>query len=203
MLFRSGFETKVGTDIKQHIGALSLSMIKTLRDHMAKAKELEKDAKASIKALNRFQTYTSYERVLYGDIYVTPLPVSHSAIDAHMFLIECDGKVLLHTGDFRDHGYHGKELLKQVCDSLKQKIDVLITEGTMIGRDDKRMINESELQYQAVELLKSNKYVFVLCSSMDADRLTSFILAAQRQNKNRRIIADGYQVNQIRKIKNT
>ena len=196
-----GFEAKVGDKVTQHIGALSLQMIKNLREHMQYADSLREDAEASLAALNKFQVYTSNQRERYGDIYITPLPISHSAIDAYMFLIECDGKVVLHTGDFRDHGYHGEELLQQVSHSLKQPIDVLITEGTMLQRGDKRVMKESELQDEAAELLKTSKYVFVLCSSMDADRLTSFILAAQRQNKNRRIVADSYQTKQVITIK--
>ena len=198
-----GFEAKVGDKVTQHIGALSLQMINNLREHMLYADSLHEDAEASLIALNKFQVYTSNRREQYNDIYITPLPISHSAIDAHMFLIECDGKVVLHTGDFRDHGYHGEELLQQVGQSLKQPIDVLITEGTMLQRDDNRVMKESELQDEAVELLKTSKYVFVLCSSMDADRLTSFILAAQRQNKNRRIVADSYQTKQVITIKNS
>ena len=196
-----GFEAKVSTKTIQHIGALSLSMVRNLRSHMTKAKDLCKEAQASLAALNRFQAYISYKRVQYGDIFVTPLPVSHSAIDAHMFLIECDGKIVLHTGDFRDHGYRGEELLQRINDLLKLRVDVLIIEGTMLARADKRMINEVELQDQAIDLLNRSKYVFVLCSSMDADRLTSFSMAAQRQNKKRRIIADRYQVQQIIAIK--
>lgn len=42
--------------------------------------------------------------------FVTPYFVSHSAFDAYMFLIECEGKKILHTGDFRRHGYIGKGL---------------------------------------------------------------------------------------------
>ena len=44
-----------------------------------------------------------------GDITVTPYSVDHSAYEAFMFLIETKDKTILHTGDFRDHGYRGKK----------------------------------------------------------------------------------------------
>ena len=42
---------------------------------------------------------------------VTPFTVNHSAGDAYMLLIKVDGKTILHTGDFRDHGYYGEKIV--------------------------------------------------------------------------------------------
>ena len=39
-----------------------------------------------------------------GDMTLTPIRVNHSAFDSYMFLIEAEGKRVLHTGDFRTHG---------------------------------------------------------------------------------------------------
>jgi len=39
-----------------------------------------------------------------GKIQVTPIMTDHSAMDAYMFLVEVEGKKILFTGDFRDHG---------------------------------------------------------------------------------------------------
>lgn len=109
-----GFESKVPDSVQQHLGSLSLKMLRVLRKHMSYAPSLRDEAYKSLLALERFNKYKSYKREIYGGIAITPLPVSHSAIDAHMFFIECDGKTVLHTGDFRDHGYNGKELLQNV-----------------------------------------------------------------------------------------
>ena len=46
----------------------------------------------------------------FGDIRVTPFVVDHSALDAYMFLIEIDGKKILFTGDFREHGITGEKI---------------------------------------------------------------------------------------------
>ena len=45
------------------------------------------------------------EPVIVKDIKVTPLLVDHSAYNAYMLLIEAEGKKILHTGDFRNHGF--------------------------------------------------------------------------------------------------
>jgi len=195
-----GFEAKVPKEVKQHIGELSLKMVTTLKSHMTFADGLRKNAEASLEALSRFEPYKPKVTETYGDIQITPYPISHSAIDAYMFVIECDDVRILHTGDFRDHGYRAKVLLNDVENDVG-KIHVLITEGTMLSRNDKRLITEENLQEEAYKLFSEHKYAFVLCSSMDADRLLSFFLASQRVDKERRFLSDRYQVEQIQNIK--
>lgn len=61
-----------------------------------------------VKIIEDISTYTAAHRIDVGGkrkIFVTPYWVSHSAFDSYMFKIECEGKTLLHTGDFRSHGY--------------------------------------------------------------------------------------------------
>ena len=196
-----GFESKVPDKIQQHIGSLSLKMIRNLREHMTYADSLKEEAYKSLSALERFDEYESNKRKVYGDIAITPLPVSHSAIDAHMFFIECDGKTILHTGDFRDNGYNGKEMFEEIKSYISQSIDILITEGTLLSRNNPKMITEYQLKEKAEQLLNKYKYAFVLCSSMDADRLCSFFKASHDRDTKRRIIADSYQVKQIITVK--
>ena len=148
---------------------------------------------AAFQAVWKFKEYDLNSPVEIGDIKITPQEVSHSAANACMFVIECDGKKVLHTGDFRDHGYLGKYLygtLRRFV--VKRKIDVLITEGTLISREDERMMSENELQDKAYELMSRYKYAFVLCSSTDIDRLASFCQATAR-HQGRLFITDGYQ----------
>lgn len=42
------------------------------------------------------------------DLVIKPILVDHSAYNSFMFLIEADGKRVLYTGDYRNHGYKGK-----------------------------------------------------------------------------------------------
>lgn len=158
-----GFETKVaGKGIPQYIGTVSKEMTLVLKDSILfRAKgERKVVAQAEYDAMNSFKTYEAdvkvpvYDKDGNIDIQVTPYYVSHSAADAYMFLIECDKKKVLHTGDFRDHGYRGNALIPMVGYYIaRKKIDVLITEGTMLSRDDTRLKSEEELQEQAISIM--------------------------------------------------
>ena len=123
---------------------------------------------------------------------VTPYFVSHSAYDAYMFLIEAEGKRILHTGDFRGHGYLSKGLILTIQKYIGQ-VDVLIVEGTMLARKDETILTESVLSQKAAELIKEHKYVFVHCSSMDMERLASFKNATRSMFPKRPLLADEYQ----------
>ena len=177
--------------ICQYLGRLArLVKLKFYAHMMSTDKE---KYEAAFNAVRDFEEYYAKKTVCAGDIKITPYYVSHSAADACMFVIECDGKKVLHTGDFRDHGYLGKYLYGTLGRFVvKRKIDVLITEGTMLSRNDERMMSEKELQDKAYELMSRYKYAFVLCSSTDIDRLASFCQATTR-HRGRLFIADGYQ----------
>lgn len=195
--------------VTQHIGALSLKMVKTLKRHMTKAEALKVSANNSLEALERFKTYTATVTETVGDIRITPYFVSHSAIDAHMFLIECDGITVLHTGDFRDHGYMGGGLMKNLKVNVVPKhVDVIITEGTMLARKDEKVLSEWDIQNETKSLMSQYKNAFVLCSSTDVDRFVSMFQATKHQ-RNRRdsdyprwFVTDAYQGDQILNIKN-
>ena len=204
-----GFEAHVAEKgIPQYIGALSKELLIQLRENllynMERRKKWVKQEKinamqASIDALNGFITFEPNKQVKIGDITITPYYVSHSAADSYMFLVECDGHTILHTGDFRDHGYRGKGLLPTIRTYIAHcKVDVLITKGTMLGRDDSRMISEETLCQQATELMQKYKYVFVMCTTQDADRILSIHNATKAQD--RRMLVDGYQWTVLKKF---
>ena len=115
--------------------------------------------------------------ILVGDIKVTPFFVSHSTYDASMLLIEADGKTILHTGDYRGHGYLSKGLFPTLEKYVGQ-VDYLITEGTMLGRKD-ICATEHEVSERMCHAMKAFKYVFVLASSTDIERLASINSAAK------------------------
>lgn len=198
-----GFESQVDAqNIPQYVGVLAKDLLVTHREHMMHVKDvrMKKDAEESLAAILNFETYLPNEtkEICNGDIKVTPFFVSHSAADAYMLLIECDDKVVLHTGDYRSHGLRGGALLDMIKKYIvsKWQVDILITEGTMLGRDDKRMISESEIEQMATKWIEKYRNIFVLCSSMDADRLSSFFRANRNNGKHRPFIVDYYQ-NQV------
>ena len=141
---------------------------------------------------SKMHTFHENQTLRFGDIIVTPYFVSHSAYDAYMFLIEAEGKRILHTGDFRGHGYLSKGLLPTIQKYIGQ-VDVLIIEGTMLARKDETILTERALSQKAAELMKEHKYVFVHCSSTDMERLASFKNATRNMFPQRPLLADDYQ----------
>ena len=90
--------------IPQYMGRLAIDIMQHLNSHMRHAEALRNQAEANLEALKDFREIVRNHKTVIGDINITPYNVSHSAPDSYMFLIECDGKKILHTGDFRDHG---------------------------------------------------------------------------------------------------
>ena len=99
------------------------------------------------------KTFIPGECFQIGDMFITPFSIDHSACDSYMFLIEADGKRILHTGDFRLHGFRGKAIPK-ILDKLIGKVDALIIEGTTLSRTDETPVTELELQKRAKEYIE-------------------------------------------------
>ena len=121
------------------------------------------------------------EVITIGDIKVTPFFNCHSIYNSHMFLIEADGKRIWHTGDYRVHGYLGKGLFPTLK-KYATDIDVLITEGTMLKHDE-QCIHECLVSQKMASVMNAFKYVFVLASATDIERLASIKNAAKEAKK--------------------
>ena len=160
-----------------HIGMLSL-ILPNVPLFMGKAAKdiylsLQKRInRGLVPAIETIKTFQAGDKIQIEDITVTTFLVDHSAYDAYMFLIESGGKRILHTGDFRTHGFRGKSVVPMIKKHVGQ-VDVLITEGTTLSRDESRTITEHDLQSQAKDLISSYKYTFVICASTNIDRIAS------------------------------
>lgn len=182
----------VPDSVDQYIGAVAKQVIQCKYEVLGKLPEMTGVDTLAVAKLKSFKTFQAKQKIQIGDITVTPYFVSHSAYDSYMFLIEGDGKRVLHTGDFREHGFLSKGLMKMLdAFIVKKGVDVLITEGTMLSRLDERVMSEDELSRRASELMKGKKYVFALCSSTDIDRLAGFHKAAA--DNGRSFLCDSYQ----------
>lgn len=173
-----GLRKYVPSSILQYIGSGAKKVLACQLEALKKFDELEK--------LESFKTYEVGKKIDAGGkglIFVTPYTVSHSAFDSYMLKIECEGKVILHTGDFRKHGYLGKGLLLTLERYVKQ-VDLIITEGTMLGRRSENVITENDIQRNVSNYLRTHKYVFALCSSTDIDRLAGFKEACIKNGRN-------------------
>ena len=184
-----------------HVGRLN--EIKTdIPIYMGKtAKELFKNYAVRIKSdiakkIDEIHTFSPLEKITVGDITVTPLMIDHSAFDAYMFIVEADGRRVLHTGDFRMHGFRGGKTLPMLK-KYAESIDCIICETTNLSREDVKLITERDLQNEARQILKENKYVFVLCSSTNIDRIGAFYHA---NPKGKLFICDKYQKKQLETV---
>ena len=130
----------------------------------------------------------------YGDINFTALRVDHSVYDSYMLKFVVDGKVIIHTGDFRDHGRLGKDLIDNLdrFNLTEDGVDILITEGTMMSRATEKVMTEDELQQKVEALYKDKKYIFLLCSSTNIDSLASFYWATVKKYNKRAVYCNRY-----------
>ena len=181
-------ENKRGTSIKLYMGAASrrilLNIYDTLSDNQQASEEERQDyqiMQAILQDEKRCLTFEKDKPFSIGDFTITPIRVDHSAYDAYMFVIEAEGKCIVHTGDYRTHGRLGKDFYEKLEKKMAGKnVDVLLTEGTMMGRLGEKVRTEEEMQQEALELLKKpeNKYAFLVCSSTNVESLASFHNAA-------------------------
>jgi ribonuclease J len=119
-----------------------------------------------------------------GDIQVTPFAVDHSAYGGVAFLIEGEGKTVLYSGDIRLHG-RKTGMAKTLLAALKDKtVDLLLIEGTLLGGDRTKGLNEYELEREITDRIGASKgLVLASFSPQHVDRLVCFIRAAQRTNR--------------------
>lgn len=179
-------------EIPIYLGAISKQIYTVVQQILKR-----KTGKGNPNRINTFKEYTPGKPLVFGDIKVTPYTIDHSAFDAYMLLIEAEGKRVLHTGDFRMHGAHGRKM-SQVFETYAHDIDVLITEGTMISRSAETIVTEHELGKAANKLLHDNKNVFVLCSSTNIDTIAQFYHASIANNKPFIICEDDFQAEILR-----
>ena len=179
--------------IDQYIGPLAHEIIMTKYRHMSNAAELKENCLKCLKKLELFKEYRKGRPITIDDITVTPFQVSHSSVDSYMLEIKCDGKTILHTGDFRGHGYMGNGIYK-VIDKfhIAGNVDILITEGTNVDNNAKSILPEYVLKKEFKEIFRQYKNTFIICSSTDADRLES-IYSANKGSMRRPFIVDTYQ----------
>ena len=134
-------------------------------------------------------TFRGGEAFSIGDIRIRPLVIDHSAIDSYMFVVEAGGKRILYTGDFRMHGLR-QHVLEKLVKTYIGEVDVLITEGTSLSRDANDPIAEVAVLDDISSYIQDGKYVFVMCSSTNIDRIMGIW---QNMPTDKVLICDAYQ----------
>ncbi len=184
-----------------YVGKTALEIfncLETRLTHIPDPDEAEKH-KRIVKRIKTINTFEPLQKITIGKITVTPLFVDHSAFDAYMFVIEADNKRILHTGDFRGHGFRSKGLIPTLK-AYAQNIDYIISEGTNIQRSKDKIKTEHELQRGFESYFRKYKYNFVLVSSTNIDRIFALYHASKKAN--RCFVCDNYQTKIFKIVSN-
>ncbi len=122
---------------------------------------------------------------------ILPLRVDHSAYGALAFLIEAEGRRVLYTGDLRAHGQKPGMLRALKHAAARGPLDLLITEGTLLGSGRSAGRSEAELADFAAETMRRARgLVLASFSAQHLDRFVTFYKAARRAG--RVLVADNY-----------
>lgn len=194
-----GLFSYVPNSVHQYIGEGGKEILLAKYGLLRKIPNLSSEAlltiNGKIRKLNSFKTWqrtkphANPQYFMVGNIRITPFFTCHSSYDSYMFLIEADGKRIWHTGDYRKHGYLGKGLIPTL-EKYAKGIDVLITEGTMLNCEED-CIHERIVSHKMACVMEAFKYVFVLASATDIERLASIKEAAKTSHKDL-YICSGY-----------
>ena len=148
----------------------------------------------------KVETFEARKPFTLGAFTVTPYLTDHSAYDAYAFLIEADGKKLLYSGDFRAHG-RKKNLFKANIRKLPKKVDLLLMEGSCLGREENHFKTEEELEDDFLNEFRRTKGLIVVQSStQNIDRIVTVYRACARMG--RVLVLSGYGACLMMKLKN-
>jgi len=144
-----------------------------------------------------FRHYESFEPFQVGPFTITPFLTDHSAFDAHMFLVEVGGKRIFYSGDFRRTGRKAS-LVHRLMDAPPPDIDVILLEGTALGRAD-GYPTEQDLEARFVDLFQRTEgRVFVTWSAQNVDRIVTLYRACKAAG--RTLIIDLYSAGVLNKV---
>jgi ribonuclease J len=138
------------------------------------------------------------KRIDLGPFTITPYLMDHSAYDAYAVLIQADGRALFYTGDLRAHGRKGK-LFDKLLRLGPERVDVLLMEGTTIGRTGaaKGFETEEQLEVRLAAVFKRTAgMALAWCSGQNIDRLVTVFKAARRAGRG--LIIDMYTAEMLR-----
>lgn len=125
----------------------------------------------------------SGQEITVGDFSVTPYLVDHSGFDSYAFVIKAEGKCIVYTGDFRDHGRKKKttDYFRQI---IPEGVNALVSEGTMMNRQNERIATEEQVEQQAYQFMIAKKRpILVLQSGTNIDRLVGMYKAAKHSGR--------------------
>ena len=125
------------------------------------------------------QVHVVNKPIKIKDLEVEPVCVDHSIPGALGFIIK-GSKTVVYTGDLRMHGHNSKLTHDFVKKAVKAKPDILITEGTRVGGDHRKMgLSEEECLAHITKYMSDTKGLVVAnFPPRDLDRIKTFYSAA-------------------------
>ncbi len=128
--------------------------------------------------------------ITLGPFTITPYLVDHSAYDSYAVLVEAEQKRVFYSGDIRAHG-RKSSLFEKLIANPPGGVDVLLMEGTCVGRNDHNCPTEDDLIPKFVEFFeKTSGMPLVWCSGQNIDRIVTVYKACRKVG--RQLIVDMY-----------
>ena len=169
------------------IGKMSKEILSEFAEYIGPVSDEYRRIKERLETASIFSPGYEFE---FGDFKIMPVVIDHSAFDAYAFRIEAGGLKVLHTGDFRTHGFRSKKL-PRVIENFVGKVHYIVCEATNVNHPDATALSEHELQRKFEDAFRDSKYNVVYLSSTNIDRLFALYHAAMRTN--RPFYVDAYQ----------
>lgn len=143
------------------------------------------------KSIRRNMTFWENDKPInLGSFTITPMLVDHSSFDSYMLEIQVDGRKILYSGDFREHGRKGR-LTREILRNPPKQVDALILEGTNLSAAGKSVVAEADLENEFARLFKETAgRVFVAWAATNIDRTVTLFRACKRTG--RTLVVDLY-----------
>lgn len=130
--------------------------------------------------------YSRGRRFTVGPFAVTPYLMDHTTAEAYAFLVEAEGRKVLYTGHFREHG---NKAFKQFLAACPGALDALIVDGA--GADLEKGPDEEEVLEHVEKMVKGRRgALYFMCAGQDVGLLAR--LAYLARNTRRFLVVDGY-----------
>jgi ribonuclease J len=168
-----GLMESVGLDVPVYIGQVSEDLIKATKRFLG-----VNPPRCNFQRLTPWKEFRILETFT-----VYPYLVDHSSPEAFAFLIQCDGKKLFYSGDFRSTGRKGF-LFDRMISNPPKNIDLLLIEGTMVERSKQEYKTEAQVEMAITEIVMNQQNMtFVVSAAQNIDRFCSVFTACLRANK--------------------
>jgi len=121
----------------------------------------------------------------YEGVRVRVYPVDHSVPGAVAFAFECSEGLVVYTGDLRHHGRHAHLVDALVADLQRERVHVLVVEGTRLTRETQDQVTEAQVLDNARKVVASRPGRLVVADfgPRQVERLETFLQVAEETGR--------------------